>query len=241
MFRPISLSRTARVSHVFCENDFYVELTSFTVTCQVEWCRRHVSCWLSKRAILQFIFRVGRQTCTVSAMKVNAWICATATDRDLESASSKRVNLRPLGCVWLFMVVCFFVCGVFVGVVLFVMLCCVYGESVCVCVCVCLCVSVFVVLCRSCLCVCCCVLYVTVLSALCSLCVWFVLSKCCECFVCVCVACARSLCMVLCSCLCGMCTVCVCGVLMAWCVQVKRMMRGIGNILFSTYSQTLNA
>ena len=30
------------------------------------------------------------------------------------------------------------------------------------------------------------------------------------------------------------------GVLMAWFVQVKRMIRGLGNMLFSTYSQTIN-
>ena len=54
-------------------------------------------------------------------------------------------------------------------------------------------------------------------------CVWFLLSKCCEGCVRVCVAVHG-----------------VCGVLMAWCVQVKRMIRGIGNMLFSTYSQTLN-
>ena len=37
MLRPISLSRTARVSHVFCENDYYVDkLTSFTVECQAD-------------------------------------------------------------------------------------------------------------------------------------------------------------------------------------------------------------
>ena len=29
-----------------------------------------------------------------SAMKVNAWICALATDRDLESGLSKRANVR---------------------------------------------------------------------------------------------------------------------------------------------------
>ena len=67
----------------------------------------------------------------------------------------------------------------------------------------------------------CLVCAVKMLSALCS----FVLSKCCE-------RCVRVLC--------GVCTVNVCGVLLAWCVQIKRMMRGIGNMLFSTYSQTLN-
>ena len=29
-----------------------------------------------------------------SAMKVNAWICAPATDRDLESGSSKSMSVR---------------------------------------------------------------------------------------------------------------------------------------------------
>ena len=29
-----------------------------------------------------------------SAMKVNAWICAPATDRDLESGVSKSANVR---------------------------------------------------------------------------------------------------------------------------------------------------
>ena len=57
----------------FCENDYYVdELTSVTVTCQADGDAE--------------MFRVGRQTCTVSAMRMNAWICALATDRDLESA-----------------------------------------------------------------------------------------------------------------------------------------------------------
>ena len=56
----------------FCENDYYVdELTSFTVTCQADVSQ---TCFVLaiKRAILQFIFRVDRQPCTVSAMKVNA-------------------------------------------------------------------------------------------------------------------------------------------------------------------------
>ena len=43
----------------------------------------------------------------------------------------------------------------------------------------------------------------------------------------------------------GVCvSICVCGVdgvwMVAWCVQVKRMIRGSGNVLFSTNSQTLN-
>ena len=32
----------------------------------------------------------------------------------------------------------------------------------------------------------------------------------------------------------------VCVVLVAWCVQVQRMIRGVGNVFFSTYPQTLN-
>ena len=45
---------------------------------------------------------------------------------------------------------------------------------------------------------------------------------------------------VLCSCLCGMCSVSVCSVLLAWCVQVKRIMRGIWKMLSSTHSQSFN-
>ena len=57
----------------FCENDYYVdELTSVTVTCQAD--------------VVAEMFRFGRQTCTVSAMRVNAWMCALASDGDLESA-----------------------------------------------------------------------------------------------------------------------------------------------------------
>ena len=40
-----------------------------------------------------------------SAMKVNAWLCAFATDRDLEIALSRSINLWPpktviVYCVW---------------------------------------------------------------------------------------------------------------------------------------------
>ena len=53
-----------------------------------------------------------------------------------------------------------------------------------------------------------------------------------RCCVCVCVACARCVC----RCVCGGGGVCT----VAWCVQVMRMIRGIGNVLFSTYPQNLN-
>ena len=32
--------------------------------------------------------------CTVRAKKVNAWVCALATDRDLESVLSKSISVR---------------------------------------------------------------------------------------------------------------------------------------------------
>ena len=61
---------------------------------------------------------------------------------------------------------------------------------------------------------------------------------CCESVVCLCGECTLNVCCkVLCACLCGVCTVCVCVVdgvcTVAWCVQVKRMIGGTGNMLFS--------
>ena len=113
----------------------------------------------------------------------------TVTNRDLESASSKSMNLslpKTMNCV--------------------------------------LCVSIFS-LCFGLLCVCCCVFFVHVCVSV-------------HVVVCVCVR-------VLCVCSCDVC-VCVhvlcvyvhAGCAWGWCVEVKRMMRGIGNKLFSTYSQT---
>ena len=105
-------------------------------------------------------------------------------------------------------VLCVSVCGVVLAFSVCVALFCV---SVCL---MCVCLSSVCVFC---------VLYVKVLSALCS-CV-FVL--CCQSVVSVVFVFVWHL------------HRCVCvGVLVAWCVQVKRMMRGIGNMLFSTYSQT---
>ena len=69
------------------------------------------------------------------------------------------------------------------------------------------------------------------------------------CGVCLCGVCtvnARG--KVLCACLCSVCIVCVCrcvcgvdGVCtVGWCFQVEGMIGGIGNVLFSSCSQTLN-
>ena len=81
----------------------------------------------------------------------------------------------------------------------------------------------------------------------------YVCIGCCMCGFCLCVSCVFGVCcasVVCVSCVCvACCTVNVCGKVLcgvdgvctvAWCIQVRRMIRGIGNVLFSTYSQTKN-
>ena len=141
-----------RVSHVLANTQFHRHRSR-------GWCRRAVSCW-------------PRQTCTVCAMRVNAWICAPATDRYLECASSKSMNLRnPTTVNYVLCVSAFFL--IFRSVV------CVWLRS-CVCVCVSVC-SVCVVVSVLCVwlfmwCVCLC----GVCGGLCCVCVHVLCSHSCQ-------------------------------------------------------------